>query len=70
MRIASVGPSFMFTGKSEQRVELPDKEVEYKFDDLKWNEGEISVKEAFGRLEKKLYPFKEVIDKNKLSNKN
>ncbi len=63
MRIASVGPSFTFTGKSEQQVVLPDKEVEYKFDDLKWNEGEISVKEAISRLEKKMYPFKEVIDR-------
>ena len=60
MRISSVAPSFMFTGKTEQAVPLPGKDEGYNFDALKWNEGEISVEEATSRLEKKMYPFKEV----------
>lgn len=60
MKIFSAAPSFKFTGSDSQGVEIPDTQMPYNFDKHKWNDGAISVGEAFSRIEKTMYPFKEV----------
>ena len=60
MKLFSAAPSFKFTGSDRQSVEIPDAQMPYDFDKIKWNDGSITVEEATGRIEKKLYPFKEV----------
>ena len=61
MKLFSAAPSFKFTGSDRQGVEIPDSQMAYDFGKLKWNEGEITVEEAFSTIEKTMYPFKEVL---------
>lgn len=60
MKLFSAAPSFRFTGRDSQGVVIPDSQPDYDFDKITWNDGDISVDEAFSRIEKTMYPFKEV----------
>ena len=59
MKLYSSGPSILFTDKTDVSIEVPDSQPVYPFHQLSWN-NDISVDEAVIKLEKTLYPFKEV----------
>ena len=59
MKLYSASPSIMFTDNTDVSIEVPDSQPVYPFHELSWN-NEISVDEAVIKLEKTLYPFKEV----------
>ena len=60
MKLFSTSPSQMFYSIDNVTITLPIGQPNYNFEQIKWNE-EISVEEAFSRIEKIMYPFKEVI---------
>ena len=67
MKLFSAAPSFKFTGKDRQAVEIPNSQRPYDFDKLKWDDGAISVQEAYSVIEKTMYPFKEVGNDNSIT---
>lgn len=59
LNLFSAGPSIMFTDEINVSIEIPDSQPVYSFNKLTWN-NEITLDEAVIKLEKTLYPFKEV----------
>lgn len=55
----STDPSIMFNDTQRVSIEIPDNQPQYDFTKHTWTK-EIPLEEAISKLEKTMYPFKEV----------
>lgn len=59
MRIYAIAPSSLVNSTEDLTYVIPSDPPEFNFSHFKWNR-EIPLKEAISKLEKTMYPFKEV----------
>ena len=59
MAMYSTGPSIIFNDTQRVSIEIPDSQPQYDFTKHTWTK-EIPHEKAISKLEKTMYPFKEV----------
>lgn len=59
MKIYSTSPSVLINSTENIQFVIPSDPPQYNFSQFKWNR-EIPLKDAISKLERTMYPFKEV----------